>query len=35
MLFDRVISPITLALERNLLRPPFGQSLVATAQAAS
>jgi hypothetical protein len=35
MLFDRVISPVTIALERDPLRPLFGQSLVAIAQAAS
>lgn len=35
VLFDRVICPVTLPLERNLLRPPFGQSLVAIAQAGS
>ena len=34
-LFDRVIFPIVFAWESRVLRPPFGQSLVAIAQAAS
>jgi 2-polyprenyl-3-methyl-5-hydroxy-6-metoxy-1,4-benzoquinol methylase len=35
VLFDRVIFPVVHGLERNLLRPPFGQSLVAIARAGS
>jgi len=31
--FDRVIFPIVHLLERNVLRPPFGQSLLTVAQA--
>lgn len=32
-LFDRVIFPVVHAWERNVLRPPFGQSLMAVARA--
>jgi len=34
-LFDRVIFPLVFAWESNILRPPFGQSLIAIARAAS
>ena len=32
-LFDRAIFPVVHAWERNVLRPPFGQSLMAVARA--
>ena len=33
VVFDRIIFPLVHALERNFARPPFGQSLLAIAQA--
>src|SRR5262245_32882369 len=33
VVFDRLIFPVVHALERNLMRPPFGQSLLAVARA--
>ncbi len=33
VIFDRLIFPLLHAFERNVLRPPFGQSLLAVAQA--
>src|SRR6267143_1575306 len=33
VIFDRLIFPLIHAFERNVLRPPFGQSLLAVAQA--